>query len=199
MEEIFETLPKWITFPALIASVVGLALLVLWVIKTQMRKKLEPVRASLGGEIISNWSGETYLRVPDYEAEARLKLAPGGENSPPSMSLMWMSPLGFDLHIREKSFLTKSIFFAGREVKLGDPIFDGKYVVRSRDQRQAIEFLQSPQRREAVDYFMGNGFKEIRSTKGSVFAKKMGYDKEDLQPGRVKADFEHLRMLVTGY
>jgi hypothetical protein len=162
-----------------------------------LKKKLEPLRAELGGEIQSGLSG-TYLRLSDADVETRIVLVPAGKSTPPRLILQRMRVLPFPLNVYRENFATRGLSKWGlmQDIKSGDAEFDRKYVIRSSETLRAQNFFQDATNRENVDRFFDSGFDYFRVDKKSSSAGKPNYIAEDLEPARIREYLGSLNELV---
>ena len=188
-------------FPVLI--VVGFVLFAFYMIKRtqkQIRQKLEPVAMSLGGELVSGFLVQNYIRLMNYEKEQRIELMPGGKNTPPSLVLQQFTDLDFDLTIMKENKVTLTMEKWGLniEMKSGDPIFDEKYLIKSRRKEQAQVFLSSAERKLIIDFFFGAGFTTMTLQLKTLSFSKPNYTDQDLDPNLLRAQLDQLHKFVMG-
>jgi len=166
----------------------------LWWLNQRRRKKLESLASQLGGEAVSGFLADAYVRLGQGPDEVRIKLIPGGKNQPNHLELQLRNPLGFDLSISRENLATRALERWGllKEVKIGDPVFDEQYLIRSNDPAQAMMFLQGPGRREAVDYFFLQGFTALQAGTYGLVVRKPRYREPDLELGTIRAHLEQL-------
>lgn len=196
-----DTLNQVLRMAVVPAFILGFLVLILLLSRRQRRAmdaKLQSLANALEGELDSE-SYQINLRSPG-KAESRVLLILGGKSSPDELLIEQMSPLGFDLAISQPNKMTQALekIHLVKEVKTGDPIFDQKYAVHSRDPDQARNFLLNAARREAVDYFFGSGFSLISADREMVAAVKDDYDDSDLEPDLLRQHLEQLRKFVSG-
>ena len=172
----------------------AVAFFLLWWLNQRRRQKLESLASQLGGEAVSGFLADAYVRLGQGPDEVRIKLIPGGKNQPNYLELQWRSPLGFDLSISRENVATRALERWGllKEVKIGDPVFDEQYLIRSNDPAQAMMFLQGTGRREAVDYFFLQGFTAFQAGKDGLVVRKPSYREADLEVGTIRAHLEQL-------
>ncbi len=186
-----------------IAIFAGFLLIFIFAIKgarKKLRSQLEPIANALGGELVSGWLVNNYVRIPGYDYEAQVVITPRGKNTPPKLTIRFLDQLDFQITITAENVLTgvlKKIHLA-REVEIGDPIFDQKYLISTRDRDKVQAFLLSGSRREAVDFFFSNGFSRMGTFQNSVGAEKNNYQNQDLDPGRIREDLDRLRKFISG-
>lgn len=177
-----------------------LPLLITYLVLRSMGKKLKPIAAALGGElIVSLWRG-TFVRLNIYGGETRIQIRSGGQNSPPYLEIKQYAPVGFKLTISEENIATKKLSKWGliKDVKVGEPFFDDKYLVRSNEEMKAQNYLQDSERREAVEYFFSNRFDQMQIDGDSVMVRMPRYKAEDLDPDLVGSHLEKLQKLTSG-
>jgi len=179
-----------------------LALIIVFSVK-RMRKKfrsqLEPIANALGGELVMGFA-VFYVRIPGESAETKVSITPGGKNTPPKLSILQTLPMDFQLTISTENIISsaaKKIHLI-RDLETGDPIFDQKYLVQTKDQEKVQSFLLSGARREAVTYFFNNGFSRMTASQNAVSAEKNHYTVQDLDPERIRQDLEQLKRFVSG-
>ncbi len=195
IEKILGDREPWL----LIAAGIIIPVLVMYVVFRMMRKKLKPLAEALGGETIVSFLEGPYVRLLDYGGEVRIGIRSGSQNSPPYLILKQMTPLGFDLTISKENIATRKLGKWGilKDLKIGDPLFDDRYFVRSGDAIRAQNFLQDQARREVVDYFFNNEFTELRADKKGVTIRKAGYGDEDLDPEIIRSHLDQIRKLAS--
>lgn len=174
------------------------SILIIYLIQSQSRKKLDPLAAELGGTIIMKILTGPRLELMNYDRPTTVRLTPGGKNSPPHLILEQTSRSPIKLSISIENFATRALGKWGllKDVKLGDPVFDDKYLVHSDDERQAANYIQTPTRREAIEYFFANGFSMLRADKEKIAVWKPSYRDEDLNAEKIRASLGQLRNLA---
>jgi len=188
-------------FPVLIGIVFFLFVMVMTIRKgKQLRHKLEPISLSLGGKISSGSFGKYYVRLMNYEKEQRIELAPGEEATPPSLTLQQFTDLDFDLTIMTENIMTLTMQKLGLdlEMKIGDPIFDEKYLTKSRAKEQAQMFLSSAERRLIIDSFMDAGFTMMTLRRKIFSITKPNYTDQDLDPDLLRSQLDQLHKFING-
>jgi len=159
---------------------------------SRMKKKLGPLMNWIGGEIITSlWHG-MYVKKTDEKGEIRFGLTPGSRNRPPMLYLDRLTPLGFDLYVVKNNFLSRGISSIGLRpgMKTGDPVFDEKYLVRSRDKIHADNFFNDARNRETVDALFVQGFDHLTSDKKRLRVCRRRYPKQFLEQGWVMKSME---------
>jgi hypothetical protein len=174
------------------------AFFLMWWLSQRRRQKLESLASQLGGEPVSHFLADDYVRLGQGPDEVRVRLIPGGKNQPNYLELQSRSPLGFNLSISRENRATRALERWGllKEVKIGDPGFDEQYLVLSNDPAKAMMFLQGPGRREAMDYFSRQGFTALQAGKEAVAVRKPSYRETDLEPGLIRTHLEQLGRLA---
>jgi len=185
-------------FPVLF--VVGFVLLVYYLIKRsrkQHQQKLESIANSLGGELVD---GFWEVRLMNYEKEQRIVLLPGGKNTPPSLELRQFTDLDFDLTIMKENKVTLTMEKWGLniETKSGDPVFDQKYLIKSRPKEQAQVFLSSPERKLIIDFFFDAGFTMMTLRQKTLSFEKPDYTDQDLDPDLLRSRLDQLHKMIVG-
>ena len=183
-----------------IPSIFVVAGVFLFVARQMLRKRLEPAARALGSKVVMNFLQSPYIPVHYDSAESRISVTAGGRNSPPFLVLKDMTPVGFTLSISKENPITRGLSRLGvlKDVKIGDALFDEKYVVRSSDPVMAQNFLQHPDRREMTEWLFGEGFTQIRADKAAFMIMKPNYKKEDLNRDRILFLLDKTRKLVSG-
>jgi len=180
--------------------VVGFVLLALYLItrsRKQHQQKLESIANSLGGELVE---GEWAVRLMNYEKEQRIVLLPGGKNTEPSLELWQFTDLDFDLIIlkENKVTLTMEKWGLNIETKSGDPVFDQKYLIKSRPKEPAQGFLSSAERKLIIDFFFDAGFTMMTLRQKTLSFEKSDYTDQDLDPNLLRARLDQLHKFVMG-
>jgi len=201
MDKLLSEIPLWafvISFLIILLAVI--ALVVKWAGKVA-RRRLEPLATALGGgEIKGGFFSGTYIRLFNYDPEVRIEFERGGENEPRKLILRQVSLLDFNLDISKESRLTSTLRRIGLHLdfKVGDPLFDEKYLLISSQPVASKNFLLSGSRRESVDYFFHNGFTRLSTDEISVSAEKENYTKQDLDPNKIRNHLDQLKKFVSG-
>ncbi len=195
-----ELIPEGLVPFIMIPSIIALGVIITFVVARLTAKKLEPLKHSLGGEVVTSFLRGPYLRLQREGVETRVGIRSGGQNRPPSLYIRQMSPLGFDLTVSKENIVTRKLGDMGvlKDLKTGDPLFDDNYYIRSSDAMRAQTYLQDTGRRELIKGFFDAGFAVLRADKDSLSLRKEGYQSEDLEAGRIGSHIEGLRKLVTG-
>jgi hypothetical protein len=198
IEEILGNHEPWFLIIAIPAGIL-IPVLIMYLVFRMMRKKLEPLAQALGGETIISFLEGPYVRLLNYGNEIRIGIRSGSQNSPPHLILKQMTPLGFDLTITRENIATRKLEKWGilKEVKIGEPLFDNKYLIRSSEPLRAQSFLQDYARRELVDYFFNNEFSQLQADKNAVIIRKAGYSDEDLEPENIRSHLDQIQKLAT--
>ena len=140
------------------------------------RKKLEPLAQEIGGEVNASAFGGIYLRFQYQDAEAKVEIRTGGQNSPPRLILKLMKSPGFKLSITKENPLTHVLERMGlSEIKLGVPEFDQKYYIYSKDKTQTMNLLSDPRKRALIDELFENGFDELQIDTEKIYCTRIGY------------------------
>lgn len=186
---LIEKFLEKLSIPVIVALVIsGVSLLVYVIVKISgiiIQKKLKPLSEILNAEIKTSFFGGTYLRILNYGPEIRLKLTLGGKDSPSSLFLELLNPLGFSFRIIRKQAINQIIFRWGEELEIGDATLDDEYLIRSDKPYEAGSYLIDSRRKEAIKYFFENGFTEIKANAKGVYVNKINYSESDLTTEQV--------------
>jgi hypothetical protein len=178
-----------LSIPVIVAFVIsGVSLLIYAVVKISgivIKRKLRPLSEIFNAEIKSSFFGGTYLKILNYGPEIRLKLTLGGKDSPSVLSLEVLAPLGFNLNIVRKQVINQIFFRRGAEVKLGDAALDEEFLIRSDKPEEASSYLLNSRRLDAIKYFFGNNFSEIKANAKGLYVNKINYSESDLVTEKV--------------
>ncbi len=180
---------------AVVIAILGFSLLVYIIAKISAKiieRKLKPIAEMLNGEIKSSFIAGTYISILNYGPEIRFKLTLGGKDSPAVLALELLSPVGFNFRIIRKQVINQMFSRWGGEVKLGDETLDEEYLIRSDKPEEASFYLSYSKRIDAIKYFFGNNFTEIKANAKGVYASKINYNELDLAPEKVGAYFDNL-------
>jgi len=182
-----------------LVAALAIPLSLLWWGRKKRRGKLEKLAAGLGGEAVTGLIVDDSICLNTAAGEAKLQLIPGDDNEPPYLELQVMSLIGFSFAVRKENAASRALGRWGiaKEVKIGDPRFDEEYLIWGDDQTRIFSFLQDPGRREAVDYFFRNGFRELFTRPEAVIVRKYKYQEADLEPGLIRAHLEQLGKLIA--
>jgi len=189
--------------PIVICVVFFVTLLLVWWWRDKKQwEQLEGLAAELGGKVTMP-EGDFSLKTEAGEATVHL-IPGGGKNSPSHLDLLLEPkvPIGFSFHMGKSNFLNRPIPGLGKkrskdEFKTGDSNFDEKYWINGDDQARMTRFFQDVGRREAMEYFFRNGFREINGSPKAVTAVKYYYRQEDLVPELIRMHLEQLGKLTV--
>jgi hypothetical protein len=197
IEELMEGNKQLMIFLA-IPGVIILTVLIMYFVNRMMKRKLQPLATALGGELVTSFIKGIYIRLLNYSSEVRIRLTSGGQNSPPFLIIEQMAPLGFELSVSKENIATRKMEKWGllKDIKVGDPLFDDNYLIRSSDPVRAQTFLLDSSRRQAVDHFFSHGFTDLQLKKDSITLRKPGYRSEDLDPELMRSHLENLQKLA---
>ncbi len=198
-----EAILPFLVLALFFALSAAFVVLIVYLTRRQRRllaAKLQPIANTLGGEVVSGTLLDIHVRFDGEEAETRLKIFPGSKNQPPTLALKRMTVLGFDLDIGREDAMVRALekIHLVKDVKTGDPIFDPKYLIRSKSPEQAQSFLLEGGRREAVDHFFDAGFTDLHADSRMVSVSKMQYTNADLEPELVRRHLEAMRKFISG-
>lgn len=198
IEELIADNKHWLVILT-IPGVIFLALFIAHIKLREFRKKLEPLADALGGEVTNKFLQDAYLRLHHEGVEMRVGLISGSKNSPPYLTLKQMTSFGFGLTISEENIATRKLGSWGilKDIKIGDPVFDDKYLIRSSDAMRTQNFLLDHGRRQAIEDFFNKGFTIIAADKEWFVARKPHYKDEDLEPDRIRSGLELLRKITS--
>jgi len=169
------------------------AFLIIPLFLRQQKKKLLPLAQQIGGEVIASLFKGVYLLFPYQEAEARVVLRTGGQNSPPRTILELNRSAGFHLSITKENPLTRALERLGlSEIKVGDPEFDRKYYLYTKDKTQAINLLSDPKKRALIDQLFKAGFEQVQMDEQKIWCSKIGHT---LEADFIRQNFEKLYKL----
>lgn len=190
LQQIAKLWPVWI--------IIGFVLFALFMSRRAQKEhqqKLESIAMSLGGEMVS---GFWEIRLMNYEKEQRIVLLPGGKNAPPSLELRQYTDLNFDLAVMKESKATLTMERLGLniEMKTGDPVFDEKYLVKSRSKEKAQMLLSSPERKLIIDFFFDAGFTVMDLRSKIVSFSKPDYTDQDLDPDLLRSRLDQLHKFI---
>ncbi len=177
-------------------SIIILTYLVSILKKRLLIKKLKSISDAISGKIISKVFSNPYIQISSYESEVRIVITSGGRDSPPSLFIKWSSPLRFNLFITRENILTRTLQRWIKEVKVGEPLIDDEYYIRSDNQKQSTFFLQYNTRREAMKFLFDNEFNYIRADKTGITAGKIFNPEKDQNPENISSYLRELRKFV---
>jgi hypothetical protein len=178
-----------------IIAVFGVSLIAYLVVKISgmvVSKKLKPLAEMLNAEIKASFLGGTYISILNYGPEIRLKLMIGGGDNPSALILELLSPVGFRFKILKKEGLSQVFSLWGKDVEINDASFEEDCLIRSDKPEEASSYLMDARRIDAIKYFLENGFSRIEANDKGVYASKINYTDEDLNPGRVGTYLDNL-------
>jgi hypothetical protein len=194
------SLPKeaWILILA-IPGTIAFVLLLVWAGMKMLSKKLAPLADAFGTDIRISFLLGPHIRVYSDGAETSVCIRSGSKNSPPYLILKRMRPIGFKLHLSKENVATRGLEKLGllRDIKVGDPVFDDNYLIRSNEAVKAQNYLLYPNHREAIEFFFQEGFRSVLFDKESLTVSKPYYKKHDLDPERVRTFLEAMSRLTS--
>ena len=85
-----------------------------------------------------------------------------------------------------------------KDVEVGDPAFDEKYLIRSNDPIRAQSFFQDMGRREITEYLFEKGFQVIKADNKAFMIMKPYYENEDLMQEQILPLLQKMRELASG-
>ena len=182
--------------------VIVLFIFLFYLMYRSQRKKLEPLAAELGGKTSLTLLG-AQVRLQKSGFEVFIRTLPGGGSAPPCLIIKQMSPLAFSLHIFKMAGDGRALIRLGmQDIKIGDPVFDAKYCVQSSDPGKAVNYIQIPARREAIEYFFNSGFTSLRATAKSISVTKplsslRPYRDRDFDPLKIRPHLDQIRKLAA--
>jgi hypothetical protein len=182
-----------------ILAVFGVSLITYIVVKISgivVSKKLKPLAEMLNAEVKSSFLGGTYISVLNYGPEIRFKLMLGGKDNPSALILELLSPVGFRFKILKKEGLSQVFSLWGKDVEINDASFEENCLIRSDKPEEAGSYLMDARRIDAIKYFLESGFSRIEANDKGVYASKINYTDEDLNPGQVGTYLDNLNSLV---
>jgi hypothetical protein len=164
------------------------------------RKKLEGLATAFNTRVVMRLFQGPYVSVYHDGVENRISVTTGGRNSPPYLILKQLTPLGFKLSISKENPMTRGLGSIGlfKDVEVGNPAFDEKYLIRSNDPISAQSFFQDIGRREITEYFFDKGFNAIKSDNEVFMIMKPSYEKEDLMQEQILPLLKKMRKLASG-
>jgi hypothetical protein len=92
----------------------------------------------------------------------------------------------------KKEGLSQVFSLWGKDVEINDPSFEEDCLIRSDKPEEARSYLMDARRKDAIKYFLENGFSRIEANEKGVYASKINYTDEDLTPGQVGAYLDRL-------
>ncbi len=160
---------------SVLIAVVTLLFLVALVLRTRTvyRKYFDALtphlqNASVSGTFAARLSG----RYSGYDV--RVDVHPPSKNSPPYIVLNLFKPSTFEFWVtREGTFtgILKSIHLV-KDIEIGDPEFDQKYVLRASDEMAGRMFFGNREVRNAIDRIVSAGYQAVYHMKDKVSARK---------------------------
>lgn len=171
-----------------IIAIFGVSLLTYIIVKISamvVKKKLKPLAEMLNAEIKSSFLGGTYICILNYGPEIRFKLMLGGKDNPSALILELLSPVGFRFKILKKEGLSQVFSLWGKDVEINDASLEEDCLIRSDKPEEASAYLMDARRKDAIKYFLENGFSRIEANEKGVYVSKINYTDEDLTPGQV--------------
>ena len=190
---------RWVWVIAITLGTIVFVVLILYFVSKSMVGKLKPIAQALGGEVAGNLLKGSYCLLNRDGVEVQIGIQPGSQYTPPVIYIKELRPGSFKMTLYKENAATRGLEKLGmlKDLKIGDPLFDEKYVIKSGDEIGAINFLQDPRRREAIEAMFDDGFHTFQLDKKSVMIQQRGYKKQDLDPERLRINLERLHSLFS--
>ncbi len=185
--------------PVAMVVVIGAVVLVIvyYALRAQ-RRKMEEIARALGGEVAGSTFG-SFIRIVNQGIEQRIEFKSGGKNSPPYIVFIQDTSPDLDLTITKEDPLTRLVDkLVHFDLKLGDPGFDNQYLITSHTKDQAMIFLMSSQRRELVNQFFQQGFRDVTIHKGKLTLSRPRNRARDTEPALLKSQLDNMLKFVAG-
>jgi len=178
----------------------GVVLLTIMTVRS-MNKDYARIAADLGGEVVNRFFVAHHVRLLNHGFEARIEMLFGGNrNNPPLLVIRQKTDLDFSLSIAREGRSSRALKKAGllKEVVVGEPEFDRKYLIKSSAAEAAARFLSSPERRRLVDEFFGQEFNLIAVSEKQLSVEKPNYHDRDLDAENLKKYLEQIFRFIEG-
>ena len=162
-------------------------------------KKLESLADAFNARIVSDLFHGPHVLVNNNGCEVKIRIKNGSKNSSPYLILQQMTSIGVGLTISEENMVTRTLNKVGllKNVKIGDSLFDNRYLVRSKNNIKAQNYLLNNVHTDAIDFLFKENIDTLTFTDESVTIKKSQYKKEDLEPQRIQALLDVMRKLAS--
>lgn len=198
IEELMANGRLWIlivTVPGIFAFIA----LILYVNRKIANRKLESLVGAFNARIVSDFFRGPHVLLNNSGCEVKIRIAKGSNNSPPCLIIKQMTPIGVWLSISEKNIVTSMLNKFGllKNVTIGNPLFDDRYLVQSKDTIKTQNYLRNTVRTDAIDVLFEEGINTIESDDDSVTIKISNYRKEDLDPRRIQTLLDMMRKLAS--
>jgi hypothetical protein len=185
----------WVIVVVLIAVFLAFA----YFMFTQESRMLGRLAVALGGENKSSVLGGNYVKLDIQGVELQIRLMSGSSDSGHGSLLIILrrTPPAFRMHISLSSWAARLGNAIGlvEDITVGDPAIDKRYRIKSSNGKEAIAFINDPQRRKAMAYFFDQGFTDIKLAENDVCVIKPQNLKADLDPPLVKQHLENFAIL----
>jgi|GEM_PF-5443796 len=145
--------------PLLLGCFLVLVLFVVHRIMARRGRRLAVVAALFGGEHKKGFLGDYYLC--SYNGKPfRLEIWEGTRNHPQSLRVILLSPVAFNLLARTASFSDTMMEKLGArdDIRVGDGLFDERYLISASNPTAAQELFLAPEVRAAAASLMDAGF-----------------------------------------
>ena len=183
-------------FPLLIFAVV---IFIAIMADTKQKEALKKLSAYLPGTIPKFSLAPTF--TGDYQGlKFYIVIAPGGKNSPPHLQIWLVKNVSFRLRIYKENILTLWAEKIGlvREVKTGDPSFDGEFLIFSSKDQQALMYLSNASNKENIRKIFNYGFSSLAAGSQRVFIQKVYSSDMDLAPDKIVDIVQTLNLITRG-
>jgi hypothetical protein len=198
METIMASGRQWI-FIVTVPGIFVFIALIFHVNRKIANKKLESLAGAFNARIVSDFFHGPHVIVSNNGCEVKIKIRKGSNNSPPSLILQQMIPLGVGLTISKENMVTCTLNKLGllKDITTGNSLFDDRYLVRSKNPMKAQNYLRNTVHTDAIDSLFKKDIDTIEYTDDSVTIKKSNYRKEDLEPQRIRSLLDLMRKLAS--
>lgn len=157
------------------------------------KKRLEPLIPLLGGLIKNNW-GKAVLQGFWDGKSAEITLIPAGKNTPSKLQIALQNYFAFNLKIYSDNIIyqwSKKIGLM-KEVEIGEPEFDKRYFLESRQPQEILSFL-STKKQEIIKSL---NFTQLEFSPREIRYTLSSYSESSLQGQQVTDVLQKLNALT---
>jgi len=141
---------SWAIVAVLIVGSLALAYLMF----TRESRMLGRLAVALGGENKSSVLGGNYVKLDIQGVELQIRLMSGSSDSVHGslFIILRRTPPAFRMHISLSSWAARLGNAIGlvEDITVGDPAIDKRYRIKSSNEKEAIAFINDPQRRKKL-------------------------------------------------
>ncbi len=183
----------------IVAMLIAVCLAFAYFMFTRESRMLGHLAVALGGENKSSILGGNFIKLDSRGVELQIRLMSGSSDSGHGSQLIILrkSPPSFRMQITLSSWAARLGNAIGlvKDITVGDPVIDKRYRIKASNEKEAISFINDPQRRKALAYFFEQGFTDVQLAENHVCVIKPQDRASDLNPRDMRRHLEHFARL----